>query len=124
MEIPVLAKPDIDIDAVRAALLEPGRTFREISESAYEHDEEFIAHRYTCLAHGVGMSDEYPKIAYRQDWDNDGYDGEIVPNTVMSVESFVGSDRGGPGVKLEDMYLVTSDGPKRLSTYPLEEALL
>lgn len=107
-----------------AALLEPGRSFREISESAYEHDEEFIAHRYTCLAHGVGMSDEYPKIAYRQDWDNDGYDGEIVPNTVMSVESFVGSDRGGPGVKLEDMYLVTSDGPKRLSTYPLEEALL
>jgi len=107
-----------------AALLEPGRTFREISESAYEHDEEFIAHRYTCLAHGVGMSDEYPKIAYRQDWDNDGYDGEILAGTVMSVESFVGSDRGGPGVKLEDMYLVTSDGPERLSAYPFEEALL
>lgn len=107
-----------------AMLLEPGRTFREISESAFQHDEEFIAHRYTCLAHGVGMSDEYPKIVYQQDWENDGYDGEIMPNTVMSVESFVGSDRGGPGVKLEDMYLVTSNGPKRLSTYPLEETLL
>ena len=107
-----------------AMLLEPGRTFREVSEKAFRHDEEFTAHRYTCLSHGVGMTDEYPKIAYRQDWENDGYDGEILPDTVMTVESFVGSDRGGPGVKLEDMYLVTSDGPQRLSTHPFEETLL
>ena len=110
--------------AHNAELLEPGRTFREIFPKGFQHDEEFIAHRYTCLTHGVGMTDEYPKIAYRQDWENAGYDGEIAPNTVLSVESFVGSDRGGPGVKLEDMYLVTSDGPKRLSTYPFEEMLL
>lgn len=105
-------------------LLEPGRTFREISEKAFRHDDEFVAHRYTCLAHGVGMTDEYPKIAYRQDWEKEGYDGEIAANTVLSVESFVGSDRGGPGVKLEDMYLLTSDGPERLSAYPFEKALL
>ena len=107
-----------------AALLEVGRTFREVSERAFQHEEEYIAHRYTCLAHGVGMSDEYPKIAYRQDWETEGYDGEIMADTVLSVESFVGSDRGGPGVKLEDMYLVTAEGPKRLSSYPFEEALL
>ena len=107
-----------------AMLLEVGRSFREISEKAFRQPEEFIAHRYTCLAHGVGMTDEYPKIAYQQDWEHDGYDGEVFENTVMSVESFVGSDRGGPGVKLEDMYLVTSDGPCRLSSYPFEESLL
>ncbi len=107
-----------------AMLLEVGRSFREISEKAFRHPEEFSAHRYTCLAHGVGMTDEYPKIAYQQDWEHDGYDGEVLENTVMSVESFVGSDRGGPGVKLEDMYLVTSDGPRRLSSYPFEESLL
>ncbi|MDE0066649.1 MAG: M24 family metallopeptidase [Acidimicrobiaceae bacterium] len=107
-----------------AALLEPGRTFREVSEKAFQHDAEFIAHRYTCLAHGVGLSDEYPKIVYRQDWETEGYDGEIMVDTVLSVESFVGSERGGPGVKLEDMYLVTADGPERLSSYPFEEELL
>lgn len=107
-----------------AMLLEVGRSFREISEKAYRQAEEFSAHRYTCLAHGVGMCDEYPKIAYQQDWSSDGYDGELAANTVLSVESFVGSDRGGPGVKLEDMYLVTNDGPQRLSTYPFEEDLL
>ena len=107
-----------------AMLLEVGRSFREISEKAFRQAEEFSAHRYTCLAHGVGMTDEYPKIAYRQDWPDEGYDGEILADTVLTVESFVGSDRGGPGVKLEDMYLVTDDGPQRLSTYPFEEALL
>ncbi|MCQ3815087.1 MAG: Xaa-Pro peptidase family protein [Acidimicrobiia bacterium] len=107
-----------------ATLLKPGRSFQEISERAYHQDRQYVEHRYTCLAHGVGMTDEYPKIAYQKDWQDEGYDGEIEANTVMSVESFVGSDRGGPGVKLEDMYLVTRDGPQRLSTYPFEEALL
>ena len=92
--------------------------------TVYNDLGEFLARRYTCLAHGLGMTDEYPKIAYPQDWAQWGYDGELVADTVLTVESFVGSDRGGPGVKLEDMYLVTADGPERLSTYPFEEVLL
>lgn len=107
-----------------AALLGPGVSFRELSEKAYRQEEEFVAHRYACLAHGVGMTDEYPKIYYRQDWDRHGYDGLIEPSMVLSVESFVGSDKGGPGVKLEEMYLVTDTGAEPLSTFPLEPALL
>ncbi|MEP7204272.1 MAG: M24 family metallopeptidase, partial [Ilumatobacteraceae bacterium] len=75
-------------------------------------------------AHGVGMSDEWPRVYYRQDWDAHGYDGVIDPHMVLSVESFVGSDQRGPGVKLEQMYLVTDDGPEPLSTYPYEPSLL
>lgn len=107
-----------------AALLGPGVSFRELSEKAYRQEEEFVAHRYACLAHGVGMTDEYPKIYYRQDWDRHGYDGLIEPSMVLSVESFVGSDKGGPGVKLEEMYLVTDTGAEPLSTFPFEPALL
>ncbi len=107
-----------------AALLGPGLSLREFSEKAYRHDDEFIAHRYACLAHGVGMTDEYPKVYYRQDWARHGYDGVIEPNMVLTVESFVGSDRGGPGVKLEQMYLVGEQEVELLSTYPLEERLL
>ncbi len=107
-----------------AALLEPGRTFRELTEKSFRQPEEFVAHRYTCLAHGVGMSDEYPRIVYPQDWQREGYDGELVPGAVLTVESFVGSELGGPGVKLEDMYVITDTGAERLSTYPFEEALL
>lgn len=107
-----------------AQLLEPGRTFRELTDKAFWQPAEFVAHRYTCLAHGIGLTDEYPRIVHQHDWHAEGYDGELMPGNVLTVESFVGSDRGGPGVKLEDMYLVTDDGPTRLSTFPFEEALL
>lgn len=43
---------------------------------------------------------------------------------VISVESFVGSDQGGPGVKLEQMYLVADKETVPLSTYPFERILL
>lgn len=107
-----------------AALLEPGRSFRELSEKSFRQADEFVAHRYTCIAHGVGMSDEYPRIVSPFDWEAEGYDGEIVAGAVLTVESFVGSEHGGPGVKLEDMYLVTDAGAERLSTFPFEEPLL
>ena len=105
-------------------LIKPGLTYKELSDLAYRQHAEFIAHRYVCLAHGVGMSDEYPKIYYREDWQRDGYDGVIVPNTVLSVESFTGSVNGGPGVKLEQMVLVTQNGCEPISHYPFEEMLL
>lgn len=106
------------------SLLRSGLSFRELSDKAFRQPERFEAHRYACLAHGVGMTDEYPKIYYRQDWDDHGYDGEIESGTVLSVESFVGSDEGGPGVKLEEMVIVTEEGAERVSSYPFEEAWL
>ncbi len=105
-------------------LIKPGLSFRELSEQAYLPDEEFIPNRYPCLAHGVGMSDEYPKIAYRQDWDRAGYDGVIEVNMVLSVESYSGAVGGSVGVKLEQMVLVTEQGCEPLSHYPFEERLL
>lgn len=107
-----------------AALLGPGLSFRELSEKAYRQDEEFITNRYACLAHGVGMTDEYPKIYYRSDWDRHGYDGVLDANMVMCIESFVGSEEGGPGVKLEQMWLVGEHRNELLSRYPLESQLL
>ncbi len=107
-----------------AELLVPGRSFRELSDAAMRQPDEFVAHRYACLAHGVGMSDEWPRIHHRCDRDAHGYDGEVRADMVLSVESFVGSDRGGPGVKLEQMYLVGERGATALSTYPFEPTLL
>ena len=39
---------------------------------------------------------------------------------VLTSESYIGSRDGGEGVKLEDQYLVTEDGPELISPYPLE----
>ncbi len=70
------------------------------------------------------MADEYPRIVYPQDWETEGYDGVLVPGVVVTVESFVGSVDGGPGVKLEDMYLITETGRQRLSSFDYERNLL
>lgn len=105
-------------------LVRPGISFKEISEKAFRQPEEFIPRRYSCLAHGVGMSDQYPKIYYRQDWESRGYDGIIQANSTICLESFVGSERGGEGVKLEDTILVTDSGNELLSTYSFEQNLL
>ena len=105
------------------AVLEPGLGLHEFASRIYPRRREFIAHRYPCFAHGVGMSDEYPKLYYPEDSARQ-YDGVIEPGMVLCVESFTGSDRGGEGVKLEQVVLVTGNGTEILSTYPYEDAFL
>jgi len=79
-----------------------------------------VANRYACVFHGVGLSDEYPKIPYRQDWEWTGYDGELEAGTVLSVESYVGAEGGAEGVKIEQIVQVTADGTIPLSTFPID----
>ncbi len=105
-------------------LIEPGLSFKELSSKAFTPRPEFVAHRYVCLAHGVGMTDEYPQIRHCVDWDRAGYDGTIEANMTLCVESFTGSEHGGEGVKLEQMVLVTESGSELMSTYPFDDALL
>ncbi len=105
-------------------LIRPGRGFLELSHGAFRQPEEFRARRYPCLAHGIGMSDEYPKIHYPQDLGTGAYDGVIEENMTLCIESYLGSENGGPGVKLEQMVHVTADGCDVLTTYPFEDILL
>ncbi len=100
------------------ALLHVGASFAELSHQTFRHPPEFVANRYACAFHGVGMSDEYPKIPYPQDWEWTGYDGELHDGVVLSVESYVGADGDVQGVKLEQMVQVTSSGIVALSTAP------
>lgn len=105
-------------------LVRAGVTFREVSMKAFRHPDEFLDQRYPCLAHGVGMCDEYPKIACPYDWDAIGYDGVIEAGMVLCIESYVGKTGETDGVKLEQQVLVTDAGCEILSTYPLEDIFL
>lgn len=106
-------------------LFRPGMSFLEASKSAFQQPAKFKPYRYTCMAHGVGLGDEYPKIFYQEDWvTNRAYDGIIKPGMVLCVESYVGEPGGPEGVKLEQQIVVTQDGPVVLSHYPFEAALL
>lgn len=105
-------------------LLKPGVSFAELSEKAFPRADKFREQRYVCAFHGAGMSDEYPKIYYQEDWQNNGFSGELEENMVLCVESYSGVKGGHDGVKLEEMVLITANGYKKLSSYPYEQALL
>jgi Xaa-Pro dipeptidase len=106
------------------ALLRPGAGFRDVMSASWTMPDRFVAHRYMSLVHGAGLCGEYPYIPYRQDFDAKGYDGLIEENMTLCVESFIGDEHGGEGVKLEQLVLVTKDGPKPLTKFPFEDRLL
>ena len=103
------------------SVLAAGRSFREVSAQAWKIPDEFLSNRYPSLIHGVGLADEYPSIKHDSDWASKGYDGVIEPGMTLCVESFIGTEGGREGVKLEEQVLVTETGTETLSTYPLHE---
>ncbi len=106
-------------------LLEAGAALRDVAEKAWPVPPEYAANSYTFIAHGVGLCDEWPNCYQRKLLEAQG-EGEIVlePGMVLCVESYIGETGGPDGVKLEEQVLVTENGPRRLSTFPLEERLL
>ena len=107
------------------ALIKPGRAFREITEAAWAIPDPFYARRYYLMIHGIGATGEYPYIVYEADYDGgQDYDGVIEPNMTLCVESFIGHEEGGEGVKLEQQVLVTETGTELMSTFPYDERLL
>ncbi|MEM7070374.1 MAG: Xaa-Pro peptidase family protein [Pseudomonadota bacterium] len=103
--------------------LKPGMSFFEYSEKCFQLPDDCLPYRYSVLAHGVGLCDEYPSIAYKENRES-AYDGTFQPNMVICVESLVGSKEAGQSVKLEEQVLITQTGTKRLSTYPYENIFL
>lgn len=102
------------------ALLEPGIGFRELTAKLRPLPDEFVRGRYGVAMHGVGLCDEYPSIYYPQDFEANGFDGEMREGMVVCVEALIGADGGREAVKLEEQVLVTATGYERLTTYPME----
>ncbi|WP_191601583.1 M24 family metallopeptidase [Marinomonas algicola] len=104
------------------SLLKAGLSYKEFSQKAWKIPAENYPNRYCCLAHGIGLADEYPAIAHQgNDWNSSGYDGLFEENMVVCVESYIGAKDGREGIKLEQQVLITKDGIIELSTYPWEE---
>ncbi|MFQ5983215.1 MAG: M24 family metallopeptidase [Woeseiaceae bacterium] len=106
------------------ALLKPGAEYRQLAEKSFKLPEEYAPNRYSAVVHGIGMCDEYPKVPYAQDMERSGYDGSLLENMVVCVESYIGAVGGREGVKLEQQVLITRNGPVTLSSYPFEEDFL
>ncbi len=102
------------------ALLQPGLSFLEYSDKAYQLPESCIPNRYADVAHGCGLGVEYPLIWYREDEEWGAYDGVFEENMVVCVECYVGEVGGQQGVKLEQPVWLHAEGATLLALYPLE----
>ena len=74
--------------------------------------------------HGVGLCDEWPLIAYPDNFVEGAYDYEVQPGMVFCVEALISPDGGDFSIKLEDQVLVTEDGYENLTTYPFDPRLM
>ncbi len=88
----------------------PVRPSRSSSPRRGKSPSPYQARRYFALAHGVGMTGEYPYIVHREDNEAKGYDGVIEPGMTLCIESYIGHEDGGEGVKLEEQVYVRDDG--------------
>ena len=102
------------------AMLKPGMTYHEASRAGWKIPAEFAKSKYSSLIHGVGLADEYPSIKHADKLEMAGYEGVIQENMTLCVESYIGSERSGEGVKLEEQVLITASGARLLTSYPME----
>lgn len=103
-------------------LFKPGMSFPEIADKAPAFPEKYKANRYVVLAHGAGMSDEWPAIYFPDmSWSGFGNDPEVIQeNMVMCVEALVAKESGRESVKLEEQLIVTPRGPEVISLAPYD----
>jgi len=107
-----------------ADLIRPGAAYREIAERAWPVPEAHRASRYYCIGHGLGMSGEFPNIPHAIPGEPYPLEAAIEPDMVICVESYVGSEKSGQGVKLEDQFLILDNTVERMSSIvPFDERL-
>ena len=104
-------------------LFQPGAAFQEISEKCPELPDAYKLQRYPMIAHGDGMSDEWPCVyCPDQSWSGFGNDDEVLQqNMILSLEGLASKEGGRESVKLEEQILITEGGPEVLSLAPFDE---
>ena len=100
-------------------LIRPGVSFKEFIEKSWKLSDEYYGNRYSCMAHGIGLCDEWPFIRYPTDGGQK--EGYFQKNMTITVESYIGKQGAKEGVKLEQQFLINDDGLELMSKHPLEE---
>ena len=79
--------------------------------------------KYSCLAHGVGLCDEWPLVAYPDHMMPGAFDYALEPGMTLCVEALISPEGGDFSIKLEDQVLITETGYELLSRYPYDPRL-
>jgi Xaa-Pro dipeptidase len=105
------------------ALVRPGLSCAELATLAPPIPERFLAQRYECMVHGIGLEEENPSVCYPQDRQSNP-DTTIEEDMALVVELYAGEVGSHHGVKLGDQVVVTPDGCRVLCPFPFSTRLL
>jgi Xaa-Pro dipeptidase len=104
-------------------LVRPGVSCAELASLAPPIPERFLAQRYECMIHGIGLEEENPSVCHPQDRQSNG-DTVIEENMALVVELYAGEVGSTHGVKLGDQVVVTNEGCRVLCPFPFSARLL
>ncbi len=105
-------------------ILKPGLSFKDMTHKGHHLDEKFQKWKYGCKYHGIGLCDEWPMIAYPDNYVEGAFEYELEPGMAFCVEALVTEEGSGFSIKLEDQIIITEDGYENLTTYPYDDALM
>jgi Xaa-Pro dipeptidase len=105
------------------ALLRPGLSCAELASLAPLIPERFLAQRYECMIHGIGLEEENPSVCHPQDRQSNP-DTMVEEGMALVVELYAGEVGSPHGVKLGDQVVVTSDGCRVLCPFAFSTRLL
>jgi Xaa-Pro aminopeptidase len=105
------------------ALVRPGVSCGELASIAPRIPERFLAQRYECMIHGIGLEEENPSVCHPLDRQSNA-DTVIEEDMALVVEFYAGEVGSRHGVKLGDQVVVTKDGCRVLCPFLFSARLL
>ena len=124
-------RPDM-IDAMKLArahidhnmsLLRPGVAIRDVVMNGHKLPDNCQKQKYGLMMHGVGLCDEWPMVAYPDQYVEGAFDYPLESGMVLCVEALISPEGGDFSIKLEDQVLITETGHENLTRYPFDERL-
>ena len=83
-----------------------GVSLRDLTMNGHKLDCQFHKLKYGCIMHGVGLYNEWPLVAYPDQYVEGAFDYALEAGMVLCVEALISPEGGDFSIKLEDQVLV------------------
>ncbi len=111
-------KLGIDHIAHNMELMKPGAFIPDIVSKCHILPDNCQKQKYSCMAHGVGLCDEWPHVGYPDHADATAFAYHLEPGMTFCVEALISPEGGDFSIKLEDQIVITEDGYENLTVAP------
>lgn len=105
------------------SMLKPGVAFRDLVINGHPLPQRYQKQKYGLMMHGVGLCDEWPLIAYPDQYVEGAFEYHLEAGMVLCVEALISDEGGDFSIKLEEQVLITETGHENLTRYPFDERL-